>query len=226
MHPISGPAPSAPRATGPRLPRRIGFAGRAATLEPLSQAHVDELWLAMDDAEDSWRYLNYGPFASRRALAEQVASLVSRSSPLYWAVRRHDSGRAEGWLSLCDWSLTDASLELGGIWFGPALQRTRAGTEAVFLLLRYVFEDLRFERLVWRSLTDNTRSLHAARRYGFRPEGIWRSAARVKGRRGDVAWHGLLAAEWPAQRERLAGWLDERNFGADGRARTPLALPL
>ncbi|MBO1110573.1 GNAT family N-acetyltransferase [Bordetella petrii] len=217
--------PSGSRAATPaaRFPERLCFVGDAALLEPLGDAHVDALWQAAQGAEASWHYLRYGPFASRDALQAQVRELAGRAHQPFWAVCPRPGMAAQGWLSLCDIYPEDSAIEIGSIWFSPALQRSRAATEAVFLLLRYAFDGLGYQRMVWRCMADNQPSAGAARRYGFRPEGVWRSAVNVKGRRGDVAWHSLLADEWPARRAAMQAWLAPGNFDAQGRPLSRLA---
>jgi RimJ/RimL family protein N-acetyltransferase len=125
---------------------------------------------------------------------------------------------------LCDVYPADGAIEIGSIWFATTLQRTRAATEAIFLLMEYATEKLRYERLVWRCLLDNQASMNAAARYGFTSEGIWRRSAYSK-RHWDHAWHSILANEWPARRAAISGWLADENFDEQGRARTRLQRP-
>lgn len=205
------------------LPQRLVHRGRSATLEPLSEAHVDQLWAVAEGAEASWTYLRYGPFADRAAMAMQVAVLAARAEQPFWAVRPAASGQAEGWLSLCDIYPADAAIEIGSIWFSARLQRTRAATEAVFLLLRHAFDDLGYARLVWRCQSLNAASRRAAERYGFVFEGIWRAGAIVKGFQRDVAWHAMLAHEWPRHRAAFEAWLADANFRSDGAPFASLA---
>ena len=197
-------------------PQRVPHHGRAAELVLLDQRHVADLWYAATGADQSFAYLRYGPVADEAAMSRLVGDLVARDNQIFWAVQR--SGRAEGWLSLCDIYPKDASIEIGSIWFSPALQRTRASTETIFLLMRHAFDDLGYRRLVWRCSAENEPSLRAAARYGFVPEGIWRAAAVVKGHERSVAWHSMLAHEWPPRRAALEAWLDDSNF--DGRGRS------
>ena len=131
---------------------------------------------------------------------------------------------AQGWLSLCDIYPADGAIEIGAIWFSPALQRTRAATEAIFLLMRYAMDDLGYQRLVWRCNPLNQASVNAAVRYGFTPEGTWRGSALVKGRRCDAAWHSILAPEWPGRRDAIRAWLADENFDEHGRARQRLTI--
>jgi RimJ/RimL family protein N-acetyltransferase len=103
------------------------------------------------------------------------------------------------------------------------MQRTRAATEAMFLLMRHAMDDLGYRRLVWKCNALNMPSRRAAARLGFIYEGTHRAHLVVKGRRRDTAWFSIIAEEWPAQRDAIAGWLDAANFGPDGRPRRSLA---
>ena len=195
------------------------------SLEPLGSEHIEELWHAALGADASFAYLRYGPFAHQRDLLELVTELAARVDQPFWAVRSKSSGVAQGWLSLCDIYPADGAIEIGAIWFSPQLQRTRAATEAIFLLMQYAMEELQYQRLVWRCNAANQASLNAAARYGFTPEGTWRGSALSKGRRCDVAWHSIIAAEWPARRDAIRAWLADENFDEHGRARRRLVHP-
>jgi RimJ/RimL family protein N-acetyltransferase len=191
-------------------------------LEPLSPEHAGELWRSAQGADTSWSYLRYGPFASEGELLEQLTELAARADQPFWAVRPESGGGVQGWLSLCDIYPADGAIEIGSIWFSPALQRTRAATEAIFLLMQYAMDELKYQRLVWRCNADNQASMNAAVRYGFKWEGTWRSNALIKGRRCDAAWHSILASEWPARQAAIGAWLADANFDQHGRARTRL----
>jgi RimJ/RimL family protein N-acetyltransferase len=208
------------------LPARISHRGQAVDLEPLHVRHVPELWQAAafgtPEGDASWAYLGYGPFASEAALRAQVAAMASQHDPMAWAVRPHRTGTADGWLTLMDIQPGNAAIELGNIWFPPRLQRSRAATEAMFLLMRHAMDELGYRRLLWKCNALNAPSRRAAERLGFVHEGELRAHMVVKGRRRDSAYFSILAEEWPARREAIAAWLDDANFDAAGRARTSL----
>ena len=114
-------------------------------------------------------------------------------------------------------------IEIGYIWFAPELQRTRGATEAMFLMLSHAMDDLGYRRMQWRCNSLNQRSRAAARRLGFRFEGIFHNHMIVKGRNRDTAWYSILDDEWPDVRERIAAWLADDNFDRDGRAKSSLS---
>ena len=114
-------------------------------------------------------------------------------------------------------------IEIGHIWFGAALQRTPAATEAIYLLARHAFDELGYRRLEWKTDARNERSRRAADRFGFQFEGIFRQHMVVKDQNRDTAWYALLDHEWPKARRAFEAWLDPANFDSAGRQRRALA---
>ena len=208
------------------LPARVPHAGRAVALEPLHVRHVPELWRAAASGtpagDASWAYMGYGPFGSEAALRGFVGAFATAHDPLAWAVRPLASGTAEGWLTLMDIQPVHAAMELGNIWFAPAMQRSRAATEAMFLLLRHAMDELGYRRLLWKCNALNAPSRRAAERLGFVYEGTLRANAVVKGRRRDTAMFAILEEEWPARRAAIEAWLEDANFAPDGAPRRAL----
>jgi len=207
------------------LPARIPHRGAAVTLEPLAVRHAEDLWAAAqaDSSGDGWAYLGYGPFADAEALRRHVAAFAAQHDPMAFAIRPHRSGRVEGWLTLMEIQPANAAIEIGHIWFSPRLRKTRAATEAMFLLMRHAMDDLGYRRLVWKCNALNAPSVAAAHRLGFVPEGLHRAHLVVKGRRRDTAWFSILDEEWPARRDAIAAWLDDANWDHTGAPRTSLA---
>jgi RimJ/RimL family protein N-acetyltransferase len=92
------------------------------------------------------------------------------------------------------------------------MQRTRAATEAMFLLLRMAADELGYRRLVWKCNALNAPSRRAADRLGFTYEGTLRAHLIVKGRRRDTAFYSILHDEWPRCRDALLAWLEPSNL--------------
>ncbi len=235
MSPNLGPPPDASSKTGPPsvgplvdatprpLPARTSIRGQYVTLEPLHRRHSEELWQAAQGADQSWAYLGFGPFGSAEAMARQVMDLAAAHDPMLWAVRPVSTGVVSGWIALMDIQPRNAAIELGNIWFGPRMQRTRAGTEAIYLMLRLAADDLGYRRLVWKCNALNEPSRRSAQRLGFTYEGRHRMHTIVKGRQRDTDWYSIVGDEWPPCRDALLAWLDPGNFGSDGTALRGLA---
>lgn len=215
------PGPIIHESTRP-LPVFERHVGRVVALDALSVHHAADLWDVARSADVSWAYLKYGPFPAEADLTAHLNRISGLEHQPFFAVIPASSGKPEGWASFCDIVPNDAAIEIGSIWFSPHLQRTRAATEAIFLMMQHAFA-LGYHRVVWRCNALNTPSMRAARRFGFTYEGTWRGDGIVKGRRRDTAWFSILETEWPNQRARFDAWLDDSNFDANGVAIHPLS---
>lgn len=220
--PVS-PLPSA------RFPARVPLEGLAVQLEPLDAAgHAAELFAgshAGDEARRVWTYLWHGPFADEQAFASWLRDCAAADDPVFYAIRDETTGRAAGMASYLRIAPRDGAIEIGHIWFSPALQRTRAATEALCLMIRHAFDDLGYRRVEWKCNALNAPSRRAALRLGFRFEGIFFRHMIVKGRNRDTAWYSIIAEEWPERRAAFERWLDPANFDAEGRQRRALERP-
>lgn len=205
------------------LPARTAMAGAHVALEPLHRRHVAELFEAARTAGEDFTYLDSGPFDTRDAMMAWVTASAARHDPMFWAVRPVASGAASGWLALSDIAPEHASIEIGHIWFSPRMQRTRAATEAVSLLLWRAADELGYRRLGWRCDALNQAAMRAAERLGFTAEGVLRGDKVVKGRLRNTAVFSITAEEWPSRRDAMAAWLAPDNFAHDGTARRGLA---
>ncbi|WP_421994827.1 GNAT family N-acetyltransferase [Roseococcus sp.] len=207
------------------LPARVPHKGRSVDLEPLHIRHAPDLWQAAqaDLAPESWAYMGYGPFTDEAAMRSFVGNFATAHDPTVWAVRPHRSGTVDGWLSLMEISPANAHIEIGNIWFSPRMQRSRASTEAMYLLMRHAMDDLGYRRLTWKCNALNAPSRSAAARLGFAYEGTLRAVLTIKGRRRDTAWFSILEDEWPARRDAIEAWLDDANWDSNGRPKASLA---
>jgi RimJ/RimL family protein N-acetyltransferase len=192
-------------------------------LEPLHRRHAPELWRAAQGADESWHYLGEGPFASVDALLRWIDDIAAQHDPMAWTVRPVATGAASGFLAFMNIQPKNAAIEIGHVWFSPVMQRTRAGTEAIFLLMRLAMDELGYRRLVWKCNALNAPSKRAAERLGFVYEGQHRKHMVVKGRQRDTDWYSMTDDDWPACRDALLAWLDPGNFDPGGTAICGLA---
>ena len=191
-------------------------------LEPFEPAHQAPLYESLHDDGDPhlWDYLPYGPFG-REDWHQWFESARASTDPLFFALVV--DGVPLGQASYLRIEPEHRVIEIGHIALGPALQRTPAATEAMFLLARHAFEELGYRRLEWKCNALNARSCRAAERLGFTFEGIFRQHMIVKGQNRDSAWYSIIDGEWPACRAAFEAWLDPGNFDAAGRQLRSLA---
>lgn len=200
---------------------RIG--GDYVTLERLDPArHAADLHAANRASDAIWDYLPYGPFADMAAYRGWVEGMAVRDDPWFVALVDRATGRAAGVASYLRIDPGAGSIEVGHINLAPAIQRTRASTEAMYLMMRWAFE-AGYRRYEWKCNALNIGSRRAAERYGLSFEGVFRQATVVKGRNRDTAWFAAIDREWPALRAAFETWLDPANFDVAGRQRQSLS---
>jgi len=159
--------------------------------------------------------MSYGPLDTPAKLAEFYAGF--EDEPIFYTLCKLPEERPAGVTSYLNIVPEHGRIEIGHIWFGPALQRSRAATEAIYLMATNAFEELGYRRLEWLCNSLNARSRAAAERFGFTFEGIARQHMFAKGRNRDTASFSITDTEWPGVRERFERWLDDSNFDEAGR---------
>lgn len=212
-----------------RRPGRGTLTGTSVVIEPIDPArHGSDLYAAAcgpdgDQSGDMWTYMSFGPFDDQEAFQAWLAPQDESTDPLVFALVDKASGTAQGMASYLRIASGWASCEVGSIWYAPSLVRSRAATEAMYLMARHVFEDLGYRRYEWKCDSHNAASRRAALRLGFQYEGLFRQHLIYKGRNRDTAWFAMTDQDWGVVKAAFEAWLADSNFDADGRQLRGLA---
>jgi len=200
--------------------------GRWVRLEHVSvKKHAKDLYdsfAANDPDGNVWTYMGYGPFGSFEAFSTWLADREAARDPWFYAFMVRQTGKPAGMGAFMRCDAVNGVIEIGHIWMSPGLQKTREATEAIYLMIRHCFDDLGVRRLEWKCDSLNKPSRRAAKRFGFRFEGIFRQHMIVKGRNRDTAWYALLDKDWHRVREAFETWLQPENFGKKGKQKAKL----
>jgi RimJ/RimL family protein N-acetyltransferase len=170
----------------------------------------------------NWTYLFQEPFenlVSYRAWLEQVAKA---DDPLFHTIVDLETGKAVGVAAFMRIDRTMGVIEVGNINYSPLLQRKPAATEAMFLMMARVFDELGYRRYEWKCDSLNAPSRAAALRLGFQYEGLFRQAIVYKGRNRDTCWFSIIDSEWPRLKRAYERWLAPDNFNDEGKQRHSL----
>ena len=206
----------------PREPRGEVLQGTYAFLEPLAVgAHAEALFQAYLRQDHVWDYMPYGPFSDLTEYQEWMQQTINNDEHLFFAIKNLETGRFEGVASYLRINPAAGSIEVGHINFSPALQQTRAATEAMYLMMRWAF-DAGYRRYEWKCNALNKGSRRAAQRLGLSYEGVFRQAAVIKGHNRDTAWFAAIDSEWPLLRDAFNQWLAPQNF-KNGRQKRSLS---
>lgn len=196
--------------------------GQHVSLLPAAAPGVsDRIAAAMvGQPDDVWKYLSFGPFTDEAALREVLFKGEAQGDRFMGFELA--TGEMAGFGAFLRVRPEHGSAELGSLTYGKELQRTRAGTEIIFLMLSHLFDDLGWRRAEWKCNTLNAPSIAAAERYGFVYEGCFRQDIIWRGKNRDTAWFSIIDKEWPQRRDAFRQWLDDGNFDPEGRQRRSL----
>ncbi len=200
-------------------PPRTPMVGRYCRVEPLDPGvHAVDLFDAYgkDTEGKVWTYMGYGPFQSFEEYQDWLQRDCTKDDPLFHAIVDLGSGKAVGVASYLRVVPDFGVIEIGHINFSPEIQKTPVATEAMYLMMKRVFDELGYRRYEWKCDALNAGSRKAAVRLGFVFEGVFRQAMLYKSRNRDTAWYSIVDSEWGAIRESFERWLAPDNFDAQG----------
>ncbi len=197
--------------------------GKTVSLYRISEDQRTSITAWITKAPDSdFDYMSYGPFRNQKDFDSWFDANLSTNDRQILCLSR-DSLNCDGLISLMREDIHNLVVEIGSIQFSPELQRTVEATEALYLIIGFVFEELGYRRLEWKCDNNNTRSKTAASRLGFKFEGIFRKHMIVKGKNRDTAWYSIIDSEWPQLKPKYEAWLNPDNF-MDGKQKFPLTI--
>jgi RimJ/RimL family protein N-acetyltransferase len=196
----------------------ITLQGKRIRLDPLEHRHIDGLVAAAgNDAQlYQWSPVPRGKAAATSYVETALAWRDAGSAVPFAIVRLNDGvvlGSTRFW-NLERWlwppghpsygrAVPDAC-EIGHTWLTRSAIRTAANTEAKLLMLTHAFEVWQVLRVCFHTDARNQRSRAALERIGGQYEGILRAhrmAADYIPR--DSVRYSIVAAEWPAVKQRL-----------------------
>jgi N-acetyltransferase len=187
----------------------VTLRGRWITLGPVEEAHAPALLEVLQDEAVS-RYLPWPEPEGLEAVLDWVRearALMARRESIVFAQIWNATGRAIGSTRLLDVRPADRQVEIGATFLAQAFWGSPANTESKYLFLRHCFEALGCVRVALKTDGRNARSQEAIARLGAVREGVLRKHANIKGYQRDTVYYSILDSEWPAVKERLAGFL-------------------
>ena len=215
------------------LPSAVTMTGRWVRLEPVAVEHAEPLLGALCGPYDAplctSRATN--PPADLAGMVVLLRPLVEHPQARTFAIvpsdpAAHRPQRAAGLATYWRVEPAHGVVEISSVLFARHLQRTRAATEAMHLMIAQAVDGWGYRRVEWKCDALNEPSRRAAARLGFTYEGRFRQHMVTKGRSRDTDWFAIVDGEWPAVRAEHERWLHPANFHEDGRQRTRLAVDL
>lgn len=183
-----------------RPPAPVVLQGEHVRLEPLTTAHVPDLYRAGGQDDGPWQWLPVvTPYSlgEMRMLVEQRLAQQAAGTAVLFAIVPTTTGRAVGWIAYQDIAVADERLDIGWHWSARPTWDTPIMAETHLLLLHHAFERLAFGRVQWQIDHLDVRSQFTVTKLGAVREGpLRRHARRTDGTWRDTLIYALLAPEW------------------------------
>ena len=198
-----------------RLPTKQRLVGKYSILEPIDvKKHAEDLYknYSKDKKNLIWTYLPYGPFKNINLFKEWLRSFCLNNDPFFYAIYAKRHKQYCGMASYLRITPEHGSIEVGHINYSPILQNTAEGTETMYLMMKNAFEALGNRRYEWKCNNLNTASKNAAKRLGFKFEGVFRQMFVFKGKNRDSAWFSIIDKEWKKYKKNYKKYLKNSNF--------------
>ena len=202
----------------PLHPKGITLFGDLVNLEPLNaNQHSIDLFKSnkIDVDGDNWKYLPYGPFKDIVEYEKWISEFENLKDPSFFSIIRKKDKKAIGVASYLRIKPTDGSIEVGHINFSPILQKKTEATEAMYLMMKWTFDN-GYRRYEWKCNALNIKSRNAAQRLGFSYEGVFRQMTMNKGRNRDTAWFAVIDKEWMNLEKCFKKYLSPDNYDNNG----------
>ena len=128
----------------------VGRFCRVEALDP--KRHAADLFAAnsLDKDGRNWTYLFQEPFAELASYSQWLEQVAKGDDPRFHSIVHLKSGKAVGVATFMRIDRANGVIEVGNINYSPLLQRTPAATEAMFLMMARVFDELGYRRYEWK----------------------------------------------------------------------------
>ena len=198
-----------------KFPSKKQLVGKYSILKPLNfKNHAGELFknFSLDKTNTLWTYMPYGPFKNLPSFKSNLKKNCLNKDSFFYAIY---SKRLKSFCGLASYLRIKpaiGTIEVGWITYAPNLQKTVEATEAMYLMMKNVFENLGYRRYEWKCDNLNQKSKKSAQRLGFKFEGVFRQATIYKKRNRDSAWFSIIDKEWKQCKNKFQRYLKRSNF--------------
>jgi len=175
-------------------------------LVPLKKKHALDLYFNVGANDNVFRNLLWDTPQSVLDYAAIIKQLKKHTS---FAVINKDTNAIVGTTSYVDYSKQDRSAEIGGTFYSESVWKTHVNTHTKYIMLKYAFEVLGCERVMFKTDAMNEQSQKAILRLGATYEGMKRhNKLRNDGTWRNTMYFSILGDEWDDIKYRIFGGIE------------------
>ncbi|MGZ5287283.1 MAG: GNAT family N-acetyltransferase, partial [Flavisolibacter sp.] len=157
-------------------------------------------FLAIANDPGMWDYftLNLADPDQLRTWMEMAVTDRTANTRRPFTIIDKSTGEIAGSMSMGNIAMHDLRLEIGWSWLGKSFRGSAINKHAKFVMMRYAFDILRFERVEFKTDVLNERARRGLIKIGATEEGILRSHMTMwNNRRRTSVYYSVLKSEWP-----------------------------
>jgi RimJ/RimL family protein N-acetyltransferase len=176
----------------------ISLQSRNVLLRPMIREDLYSFSKIAGD-EDLWTWFSkdLSKDEELRSWVDEALNALKQQTRLPFTIIEKSSGEPIGSTSFGNISMYDKRIEIGWTWIAKAFHGTGVNSQIKYLMMRYAFEELKFERVEIKTDVLNIRARKALLKTGATEEGILRShMLMINGRRRDTIYYSVLSSEW------------------------------
>ena len=210
-----------------KYPSKKKLIGKYCFLEPVNaKNHAKDLYknFSLDKKGIDWTYMPTGPYKTFSSFKKYLTTDKLSGNPFFYSIY---SKRLKTYCGLASYLRIKpeiGTIEVGWITYAKNLQRTVEATEAMYLMMKNVFENLGYRRYEWKCDSLNKKSNKAALRLGFKFEGIFRQATIYKKRNRDTSWYAIIDKDWKKIKKGYLKYLSSKNLDKNLNQKKSLKL--
>lgn len=180
-------------------------------LRPIEPNDYETFFYLAKQDEEMWKYfsLNLGDEIQLKKWMEMASADKKAGARRPFTIIDKVAGKIAGSSSMGNISYHDLRLEIGWSWLGKDYRSTGLNKHAKFLMMRYAFEEMNFERVEFKTDVLNARARQGLKNVGGIEEGILRSHMTMwNNRRRSSIYYSVLKDEWPQVKENIFKGMD------------------
>ncbi|HLR46815.1 MAG TPA: GNAT family protein [Deinococcales bacterium] len=184
------------------MPHPVRLRGDRVFLDPFREEDIPELLTIGQDHVEEFRHTST-PVTEQEAedYFGTLTRAMAEGDQYGFTIRLSGTDEIIGMTRFSDLDFPNRRTYLGYTWLRPDQFGTATNVESKYLMLAFMFEELRFHRVAIRTDVNNERSRRAIVGLGAKFEGILRRHMVVReGRVRDTALYAVTDEDWPEVR--------------------------
>jgi N-acetyltransferase len=187
------------------IPADLHLETKKVILRPIDENDIESFHqLAQDDG--MWQYfsLNLADKQQLRKWMDMAFQEIRLNTRRPFTIIEKASGNIAGSMSMGNISMHDLRVEIGWSWLGKIFRSTGVNRHAKYAMMKYGFEEIKLERIEFKTDVLNQRARKGLENIGGKEEGVLRSHMTMwNNRRRDSVYYSVLKNEWPLLKQTI-----------------------